>query len=229
MMYILRNPLKQYGRKSHSQNDEDGIIEAIFQDISPHSKYFVEFGIGPNWLDKDYSGGLEGNCVELLKKGWSGLMMDGQEHPSSFNVKQEFLTPFNINSILRKHSVPHDVDLISIDVDGQDLWIWLALQYRPLLFIIEFNPNFLSLHDSVSVVLDPAFRWDGTKYYGASLGALIKIGKEKGYKLIYANTVNAFFVRADCLANSDDFSEEELFVSLDQHHHDHFHRPWVTI
>jgi hypothetical protein len=227
--FKLRSPLKAYGRKVHSQNDEDGIIEAIFADIKPRSKYFVEFGIGPNWQDPGYTRGIEGNCVLLREQGWSGLFMDGGQHPEKYNIQREFVTAMNINSLLRKHKVPQDVDIVSIDVDGQDFWIWMALDYRPSLVIVEMNCNFLTLHESLTVVFDPNFRWDGSKYYGASLGGLVKLGKEKGYKLVYANGTNAFFVRDDLLVNPRDFKDEDLLVFADQHVYDHFRRPWLTI
>jgi hypothetical protein len=225
----LQAPLTQFGKKLHSQNDEDGIIERIFSDFPAVTQHFVEIGIGPHWLDKNYENGIEGNCVLLKERGWSGLFLDAGAHPSQFGIKQEFVTPTNVNGLLRKYGVPDAVDLVSIDVDGQDLWIWLALDYRPTLIIVEYNPNFTSLDTSVTVPLDPTFKWDGTKYYGASLGALNKVAKDKGYKLVYANGVNAFFIRLDRLNNPNDFQDEELFVFLDQHHHDHFHRPWLTI
>jgi hypothetical protein len=142
--YVLRS-LVHSGRRVHAQNDEDGTIEAIFQDIPPRSRYFVEFGIGPAWLDPNYTKGLEGNCIRLKEQGWKGLFMDSALHPARFEVTQEFITALNINSILRKHEVPEEVDVISIDVDGQDFWIWMALDYRPTLIVIEYNSNFQSL------------------------------------------------------------------------------------
>lgn len=225
----LRPELKDFGKRIHSQNDEDGIIEAIFEDIAPRSKFFVEFGIGPNWLDREYKNGLEGNCVLLRKNGWNGLLMDGGKHPPEYDVKREFITAFNINGLLRKYNVPENVDLISIDVDGQDLWIWMACDYRPALYVLEYNPNFTTVDASMTVPFDPTFRWDGSKYYGSSLGALIKVGQDKGYKLVYANGTNGFFLRDDLLANPQDFPDGALFQFLDQHPADHWRRMWVTV
>lgn len=228
MSYNLQ-PLKSCGSKIHSQNDEDGIIEAIFTDIPPQSKHFVEFGIGPNWLDSEYSKGLEGNCVLLRQRGWAGLFMDGGTHPSEYGVQNEFITALNINSLLRKHGVPENVDIISIDVDGQDFWIWMACYFRPALYIVEYNPNFRQIWQSQTVEWDQRGRWDQSKYYGASLGALVKLGYDKGYKLVYANGCNGFFVRSDLLANPEDFRDEDLNVGLDQHAVDWMQRRWVTI
>ena len=228
MPYRLRS-LKSCGAKTYSQNDEDGIVEAIFADIPPQSKYFVEFGIGPNWQDPTYSNGSEGNCVLLRKNGWRGLFMDGGTHPVQYDIKKEFISALNINSLLRKYGVPDNVDIISIDVDSQDFWIWMACYFRPTLYILEYNANFMQIYQSKTIEFDPSYRWDGTKYYGASLGALVKLGADKGYKLVHSNGVNAFFVRTDMLSNAEDFKDEDLIVSVDQHRADYLQRRWVEI
>lgn len=230
MPHYLPNNLKDFGSKIHSQTDEDGIIEKIFQHIPPRSRYFVEFGIGPNWLDHDYVNGLEGNCVRLRDDlGWQGLMMDGGNHPAKYDVKREFIKPTNINGLLRKHGVPQDVDVISIDIDGQDFWVFMAMDYRPTLFIVEYNPNFFQMHQRLTVPFDEKFRWDGTKFYGASLGGLTYLARDKGYRLVYANGVNAFFVREDMLANPEDFNDDQLNSAHDQHMHDHLARRWEVL
>lgn len=230
MTYYLPPNLKDFGKKVSSQTDEDGIIEAIFAHIPPRSKYFVEFGIGPNWLDHDYAHGLEGNCVRLRDElGWQGLLMDGGTHPEVYDVKKEFIKPTEINGLFRKYGVPRDVDVVSIDVDGQDFWIMMALDYRPTLFIVEYNPNFFQIHQRLTVPFDERFRWDGTKYYGASLGGLCKLAGDKGYRLVYANGVNAFFVMEDLIENKQDFDEAALNVFHDQHMHDHLARRWEVL
>jgi hypothetical protein len=227
--YRLTTSLKEAGYGVHSQTDEDGIIQAIFNCIKPNSKYFVEFGIGPSHLDPTYAKGLEGNCVNLRMQGWDGLMMDGNDHPASFDVKREFITPLNINSLLRKYSVPNNCDLISIDVDGQDFWIFMAIDYSPILYILEYNPSREGPEDSVTVPYDPEFRWDWTNYYGASLAALAKCANNKGYTLVYANGVNAFFVRSDTITNSHEFSIKNLGVWHQHHPADPSQRAWIKI
>ena len=230
MPFHLAPNLKDFGAKHTSQNDEDGIIEAIFKHIPPRSSYFVEFGIGPHWQDPGYVNGLEGNCVRLRDHwGWTGLLMDGTAHPERFDVKQEFIKPTAINGLFRKYGVPETVDVVSIDIDGQDFWIMMALDYRPTLFIVEYNPNFYWVSQQFTVPFNEKFRWDHTKYYGASLGALIKLGQDKGYKLVYANGVNAFFVMDSLLANPGDFDDARLNVVQDQHLVDNWQRRWEDL
>jgi hypothetical protein len=223
--------LSEFGRKGSSQNDESGIIDAILASVPVRKKFFVEFGIGPNWQDPEYVNGLEGNCVDLRNTGWSGLFMDGRDHPSEYKIAKEFVTTDNFNALLKKHNVPDDFSILSIDVDGQDYWIWQALDaryYQPEIVIIEMNPNF-SARDLKTVPRDTKFVWDGTKYFGASLGALTKLGGTKGYQLVYANGVNAFFVDKALVLNPDDFVYDNIFVKFNQHAYDEKNRAYVEV
>ena len=128
-----------------------------------------------------------------------------------------------------RYSAPDDLDVVSIDVDGQDFWIWMALKFTPVLYVIEYNSNFPSLHQTCTVQFDPHFRWDGSKYYGASLGALVKLGRDKSYTLVYANTVNAFFVHDEYLGNPEDFVAENLNRPMDMHPPDPLNRRWIDV
>ncbi len=221
--------LKDHGWKKHSQNEEDGIIAAIFGAIGISSRFAVEFGIGPNYLDKDYVNGLEGNTVLLRHQGWNVLMMDGGDHPAEYEVKSHFITASNVNNLFKLHNVPEDVDLVSIDVDGQDYWIWKYLDYRPRVVMIEYNPNFHNIKQRLTVAYNEKHVWDGTKYYGGSYGAMIALGEEKGYVPVYANGTNLFFVRRELVANAGDFSAEKMMITFDMHLEDQLGRPWVAV
>jgi hypothetical protein len=262
--YRFPTEFKPFGKRVHSQMEEDGIIEHIFTIVPPASRYFVEIGLSPpqnyvpdpktilqqikdanaavndtetvlpqspawsSFADPD-EGKLEGNTVWLREKGWRGLMLDAGDYGPEFDLKAEFIEPMNINSILRKYNVPRDCDLISIDVDGQDFWIWMAVDWRPVLFILEYNANHIGIDNCITVPYDPKFRWDGSTWYGASLGALVKCGNNKGYTLVYTNGVNAFFVRTDLIANAEDFDPAKIAVWGQQHNPDPLGRPYVHV
>lgn len=184
--------LTSYEKKIYSQNGEDGLIEEIFKRIGTRSKFAVEFGV---------EDGRECNTRLLIERGWNVLQMDGHDdNPPS--IKHEFITAENINRLFRKYKVPHDLDMLCIDVDSNDFWIWKALdtKYRPRLVVIEYNASF-SPAQSRTVAYDPKLTWDGSMYFGASLLALDRLARAKGYRLVCCDQkgVNAFFVREDLL------------------------------
>ncbi len=181
--------INYFERTLYSQSGEDGILEAIFYRIGTTNKFCVEFGVQT---------GTQCNTRYLREeKGWTGLLMDdGVENPKF--IKKEFITAENINDLFKKYNVPNSFDLLSIDVDGNDYWIWNSLDrcYSPRVVIIEYNP-LIPPSESKTIKYDPNFKWDGTAYCGASLLALVKLAQRKGYTLVGCNTfgVNAFFIR----------------------------------
>jgi hypothetical protein len=128
--------------------------------------------------------------------------MDGSDkNPKS--IKKEFINAENINNLFKKYIVPFDLDLLSIDIDSNDFWVWKALdqKYKPRLVVIEYNAT-ISPNKARSVKYDSKLVWDGgSDYFGASLMALYKLGLNKGYDLVYCDKsgVNSFFVRSDIL------------------------------
>lgn len=183
--------INKFEQRIYSQNGEDGIIEAIFNQIKTTNKFFVEFGVGD---------GKQCNTRYLLeKRDWDGLMLDGLENTPEF-VKREFVTPENVNCLFEKYKVPYEFDLLSVDIDGNDYWVWKAIdkKYSPRIIIIEYNASY-PVSESRVIYYNPKFRWDGTNYFGASLLALVKLAKEKRYILVGCDNrgVNAFFIRND--------------------------------
>src|SRR5262249_44437283 len=119
--------------------------------------------------------------------------------PSSVSSDTSGVPPHTGNRPFAAAGVPSEPDVLSIDVDGLDCWIWAALEgYRPRLVVIEYN-SALDPEARLTVPLDESFAWDGTDYFGASLGALRHVGRTQGYRLVHTDVagVNAFFVRDD--------------------------------
>ncbi len=225
MAYIDPN-MKFFERKVHSQFGEDGVIERLAACLGLARPSFFEFGIGPVdnvSLDK----GMEGNFVHLEKQGGVGVFLNGRSW-DGFGVRAEFITPLNINRLYAKHAVAPDLDFMSIDVDGQDFWIWMALYHRPKVMVIEYNGG-LGPDVSQTVVFDCGFIWDGTIYQGASLRAHNKLAIDKGYTLVWSNGVNGIFVRDDLVSNKVDFVFESIFVAYPPHLPDPLSRAWVQV
>lgn len=196
--------LARHGYRCFSQNDEDGLIDEIFRRVGTTDRRFVEFGV---------EGGAENNTLALLVGGWRGLWIEADGAAVAcvrdrfasamaegrLALLHDMVTAENIEELLARGGVPDEPDLLSIDIDGNDYWVWRAIRrVRPRVVVIEYNA---SLGRTARVVrpYDPAARWDGTAGFGASLGALEALGREKGYALVGCNLtgVNAFFVREE--------------------------------
>jgi hypothetical protein len=192
-----------------AQNGEDGVIQFLLSRVNIRSKRFVEFGVG------DYS---EANTRFLaLHDRWSGLLIEGNtrdvtrlERDAMFwrydiTVVSAFVTKENIDQLLAENGMTGEIGLLSIDVDGNDYWIFEATSVvQPAIVIIEYNHRF-GPDRAVTVPYDPEFRRDRAHYshiyYGASLRALCLVAQRKGYAFVGCESfgVNAFFVRRDLM------------------------------
>ncbi len=197
--------LERFERRRWSQGGEDGLLETLFTRIGLTNRFLVEFGCGD---------GAQCNAAAWIRDGWKGLMMDGLIPPSQSDlpIHQEWISAETIVPLFHKHRVPERFDLLSIDIDGNDYWVWKAIPHRPRVVVIEYNGN-LPPSPPVTIPYDPHFRWRGGDHYGASLGALAKLGAQKGYRLIYCTQagVNAVFVDETLLPNGPHPSLEELY------------------
>ncbi|HSW87036.1 MAG TPA: hypothetical protein VLG49_06015 [Rhabdochlamydiaceae bacterium] len=190
--------LSKYETSLYSQNGEDGIISKIFKLIRPSSKFCVEFGA--------YDGITGSNTYLLRKQGWDCLLFDRMFDIPEFKLHKAFITAENINSLFENHNLLHELDLLSIDIDYNDFYIWKAIdeKYKPTVVLIEYNATHLPSEDKV-VEYNPYFCGDGTNYYGASILALYNLGRSKGYSLVYAEKagVNLFFIKDEVLKQYD--------------------------
>jgi hypothetical protein len=184
--------LTRYERRVFSQNGEDGIVEAILARIGAGARTCVEVGA------EDGAECITRRLAE--REGWWSLLLDAEHEVPERRLRRALVTAENVDALLRDGGVPPDLDLLAIDVDGNDYWIWAALseRWRPRVVVIEYNAQ-LGPSRVAAVPYDPAFRWDRTDYVGASLMALVRLGRRRGYTLVACDSfgVNAFFVRDD--------------------------------
>lgn len=194
--------------RAFSQWGEDGILQFLLRHVEVERKVFVEFGAdGYN---------SESNTRFLLTNdNWTGLVIDGSEETIravrsstsyflyDLRVAAAFITTGNINRLLSENGIGGEIGILSIDVDGNDYWIWEAINVvSPAIVVIEYNYRF-GKDRAVTIPYDPDFErgkaHPSKVYFGASLKALCSLGEKKGYAFVGCNSsgVNAFFVRRD--------------------------------
>lgn len=199
------------GFKVYSQHEEDGLLAYIFANIGTTNKFCVEMCAG---------NGVESNTANLLiNYRWSGLLFDGnannvafanhffKSHPNTTiwppKVVQAWITRSNVNSLISENGVSGEIDLFSLDIDGNDYWLLEALDIvNPRVFVVEINHLWGNRKAVTTPYADDfvaEFTEYGSDYAGASLPAFIKIFNKKGYRLVGTNAfaTNAFFVRND--------------------------------
>lgn len=186
--------LLAYRKDVTSEHGEDGIIERIFRVIGEESRWCVDLGA---------LNGVHGSNVwSLIQNGWQGVLIEadktqferlqkeyaGQSGAHCVNAFVSFEGRQSLDVIFARTPLPQTFDLFSLDIDGNEYHLWDSLQeYRPRVMVVEFNP---SIPNDV-VFIQPR---DMSVFQGSSLRALVELGKRKGYELVAANEVNAFFV-----------------------------------
>lgn len=205
-----------------SQWGEDGIIQHLVNHIEIKNPIFIEFGV------ETYT---ESNTRFLLvNNNWSGLIIDGSESNVNYiksdkiywryNLKAEcsFIDKDNINQIIKKNGISGDIGLLSVDIDGNDYWVWDAIDVvNPAMVVCEYN-SLWGAKKSVTTPYKADFSRNNAHpsnlYYGASIQALVDLANHKGYALVAGNRAgnNVFFVRNDLLSDLPILSAEQAWV-----------------
>jgi len=198
-----RIDLGSHARSVFSQFGEDGVIEKIFEIIEPTERYVIAFGA--------HDGITNSNARNLvLNHGWGGLLIEGNPHRAKklhaayaeypgVTTLESWVFPGNIELLFEDAGAPLEPDLLVIDIDSNDYYVWRAIRdYRPKVVMIETHPQFPPPQLMV-IDFHPMNYWDGDAYVGASIQSLYELGKKKGYELIHCMaglSPNAFFVDA---------------------------------
>ena len=206
--------LNEVGFKAFSQTDEDGILLYIFSVVGVTNKKCVEICAG---------NGIECNTANLIiNHGWAGLLVDGnaklvrqgknfyQQNKATYVYPPTFvcawITRDNVNGVIEENGYKGEVDLLSIDMDGVDYWIWDAVKtITPRVVVVEYQ-DIIGPDKSLTVPYADdfnAYKYPTTlgmpNFSGASLLAFTKLANRKGYRLVGCNRYgyNAFFIRKD--------------------------------
>lgn len=169
----------------HSQHNEDHIIKTIFDTIGTTNKFFVDIG------GKD--GKEISNVYFLRRNGWKGLCCDADTVPNIDNgttIIKSFIYPNTVEKILTENNVPEIFDFLSIDIDGDDYYILESLkEHKPRAICIELD-GLIYDKDHVNAY----GKSDHMQKSSASIIRMTNLCEKMGYKLIYNNGGNGFYV-----------------------------------
>jgi hypothetical protein len=200
--------LRDAEMRFYSQNGEDGIVQLLLAAVGTETRKTVEICAGD---------GVECNSANLIvTHGWTGLLVDGgdelvtrgrrfyEDNAETWywppTLLQSWVTRDNVNALVHDAGFSGDIDVLTIDLDGVDYWIWEALDcVRSRIVIVEYNAGW-GPEEAMTVPYSDSFAWEhGSQYFGASLGAMITLARRKGYRFVGTNSYgfNAFFVRDD--------------------------------
>jgi len=209
-----------------SQFGDDGIIQYLIHNVKVENQVFIEFGVG-NYVESN-------TRLLLINNNWKGLVIDGfQDYIDyiqndfiywKYNLTAicAFIDKNNINQLisqyLEEHQLSKEIGILSIDIDGNDYWIWKCITVvDPVIVIVEYNSHLGSDH-SLTVPYEHSFNKTeahySNQYWGASLKAFFTLAQRKGYQFIGCNSAgnNAYFVREDRLGNLKSLTVEEGYV-----------------
>ena len=205
--------LSEFAANRYSQYGEDGILEKLFELIGTSSRLCVEFGA--------WDGFHLSNTANLWTCGWKGVLIEG--HARRFNelvantrghscvcihayVSRE--GPTSLEALLEAHGIHDPIDLLSIDIDGDDYHILASLdRLRPRVIVCEYNPTIPAEMDLYA---------EYGNFFGASVAPLDRVARNKGYRLVALTDTNCFFVLGDLFDHFAGFETRLGEIKIDR-------------
>jgi hypothetical protein len=209
--------LNDYRASKYSQTGEDGILEKLFEVLNIKNGQFCEFGASDGF---SYC-----NTRKLREEGWGGVLIEGDptyvegmknnlRDFKNIEVLESFISCEDgetLDEILTSTQLNKDFDFLSIDIDGNDLWIWKSLKkYDPKVIMVEYNSNY-DPASSLCIKYDKDHRHQLDAYYSATAGAYKKLADQKGYKLVgFTEGLNLVFCRKDIASEFYEYKLNEI-------------------
>jgi hypothetical protein len=212
------------GFRIFSQFEEDGITVALLASLGDGPRLFVDIGAG--------DGVFASNCANLaINLGFHGLFIDGNAalvergrafyagHPDTSLYPPVFVnamvTPATVNDVVASAGFTGEIDFLSIDIDGNDYWVWEALTViAPRVVLIETHPELGYRSRVAPYAEDPAHVAGMPAHFlGASPSAMTVMAARRGYRLVAANRFgfNLFYVREALAARMPRLRPDDLF------------------
>lgn len=126
----------------YSQFCEDALLDGLFRKFGTVNRWCFEAGAADGlWLS---------NTRAFIEQDWKAVLVES--NPEQFaKLKKNSLESYcfneiisvdnGIDDILARTPAPKNLDLVSIDIDGQDYYVWRDMRkYRARIVVIEYSP-----------------------------------------------------------------------------------------
>jgi hypothetical protein len=195
------------GLRIFSNMEEDGIILWLIASLNIDRGNFIDIGANDSinsncanlFFNFDWQGIFIDADKQLLKIGKHNYTLFGKTKKQNLKFIKSFLNTENVNDVINKNKQDDKIDFMSIDIDGNDYFIWEALScVNPKIVLIENKVEY----GKYDIVI-PADKYFEPGNWGASPVSITKLAVQKGYRLAAANRkgFNMFFLRNDLLKN----------------------------
>jgi hypothetical protein len=222
--FLVSQSIQDYQRASDfnifTNGGEDGILLFLLSKINALHKTFIDIGsndcINSNFANLAFHHNWKGVFIdaeaEALNRGKYIYKKHFKEKATCFSFIHSLVTPENINDLLLKADPEGNVDLLSIDLDGNDYFVWKAMNIiQPKIVVTEVQIEKGGI-DFIPEYTHGFERFESGIPKGASPLSMTILALEKGYELVAANKkgYNLFFVRKDCMTNLKSINVTEM-------------------
>ncbi len=217
---IPNHTYHKYCKNVYSQNGEDGLLEQLIKELNIVNGTFCEFGASngisqSNTYNLILNYNFSGMAIELDKHSYMQCVINYQQFPNVQVFHGAVMyndSSNNLDAWLKRGGLPKDLDILSIDIDGDDYFVWKGLAgFTPKIVIIETNSYRDPVYDELpsqpsdEYNIDPLKQWFPERIaIGCSFISAVKLGLQKGY-IPVAYTGNIVFVRKDLIDNLKEF------------------------
>jgi hypothetical protein len=220
---------KEYKKNVYSQCGEDGILQEIFNRIKDYNTFFIEFG---GWDGEHLS-----NSANLrINYNWDGILFEGhcsKITDKKINIYHEYITSININYIFEKYKIPKNFGLLSIDIDGDDAYVFEALdtnKFSPSVIVCEYNPGLPNHIPLKCQERQPNWSYSDIEkgYFGGNLNCFYDIAKKKNYEFVTTTDSNVIFVKSELFSKLNIEKKEKQYL-MENHSYQSAHDFWKNL
>ncbi|HEX8283539.1 MAG TPA: hypothetical protein VF588_09300 [Pyrinomonadaceae bacterium] len=195
---------QRFRRSGFSNFDEEQMLAGFVARLDPGGAARVAVDVGAG-------DGIRGsNTYALFLRGWRGVGFEGDERRArrlarayrnleGVEARQALVTPANVVTLLREHSIPKDFGVFSLDIDSYDYWVLDAVlsSFRPRVVVTEINEK-IPPPVRFRVSYDPGFSLQ-YHFFGYSIASLEELCARHDYALIALEYNNAFVAPRELL------------------------------